>query len=589
MGITHRWEGTKLYVTSDSGTSACDLKGDTGAIGARGVQGVPGVPGTVAFESLTEEQKQQLRGEQSLFITLSGIQEVERNKSYTATSSHYASSILNYVNSGGMAYVCFTLGTTYTLSYTHSPANNTVVFSGCESNRITTVTINNDVATINVSNISELEGVVKYDNEQSLTDEEKAQARENIDAISEKDVRTITDSATYFLENNDFVGTGEGKLNVLSGNYTISDFALASIVTSDGKVTEDLSRYLKYLTSPLIPIIGGKTYGVLMTTYVDSLQPGALSPVNDGYGLYGSSGEIISKISIEKLNNNIVLIDTPLDAKYIRFTIRIRANIDFPDVESGTPQYNEAIAEFNKWVMFPDMDSSATPDDFKIIEPSGNGEISEILRADGSQLALCDEKVRESLPLFGKTIVNFGDSIFGNKRPPNDISSMIAKYTGANVINCAFGGCRMAQHTGHWDAFSMYRLAYSVANNDWALQDEAILHEDRTSYAEVPLANLKAIDFSKVDVITIGYCTNDFGGNIELEDNEENLYDCSTFGGAFRYSLEQILTAYPHIRIVTLGAIFRTYLDSNKEVETLLVVYECHLPLFFCEIIQCTF
>ncbi len=39
--ITHRWDGTTLIVTSDSGTSSANLKGDTGI---RGSQGVPGVP-----------------------------------------------------------------------------------------------------------------------------------------------------------------------------------------------------------------------------------------------------------------------------------------------------------------------------------------------------------------------------------------------------------------------------------------------------------------------------------------------------------------------------------------------------------------
>ena len=41
--IFHRWEGTKLIVTSDSGTSGCDLKGVQGDIGVRGPQGVPGI------------------------------------------------------------------------------------------------------------------------------------------------------------------------------------------------------------------------------------------------------------------------------------------------------------------------------------------------------------------------------------------------------------------------------------------------------------------------------------------------------------------------------------------------------------------
>lgn len=40
--ITHQWNGTILTITSDSGTSACDLKGAKGDDGARGAMGLPG-------------------------------------------------------------------------------------------------------------------------------------------------------------------------------------------------------------------------------------------------------------------------------------------------------------------------------------------------------------------------------------------------------------------------------------------------------------------------------------------------------------------------------------------------------------------
>lgn len=41
--IEHSWNGTILTITSDSGTSSCDLKGPTGDIGTRGPQGEPGI------------------------------------------------------------------------------------------------------------------------------------------------------------------------------------------------------------------------------------------------------------------------------------------------------------------------------------------------------------------------------------------------------------------------------------------------------------------------------------------------------------------------------------------------------------------
>lgn len=41
--ITHRWNGTVLTITSDSGTTSMDLKGSQGDIGPRGPQGAAGV------------------------------------------------------------------------------------------------------------------------------------------------------------------------------------------------------------------------------------------------------------------------------------------------------------------------------------------------------------------------------------------------------------------------------------------------------------------------------------------------------------------------------------------------------------------
>ena len=40
--ITHEWDGTTLIITSDSGTSGVDLKGEKGDMGIRGAQGAKG-------------------------------------------------------------------------------------------------------------------------------------------------------------------------------------------------------------------------------------------------------------------------------------------------------------------------------------------------------------------------------------------------------------------------------------------------------------------------------------------------------------------------------------------------------------------
>ena len=171
-------------------------------------------------------------------------------------------------------------------------------------------------------------------------------------------------------------------------------------------------------------------------------------------------------------------------------------------------------------------------------------------------------------PLKDKVIVNFGDSIFGKRRPPNDISTRLAELTGATVHNCGFGGCRMAKHSmSNYDAFSMYRLADSIVSKDWTLQDNGITDTSQAeavpSYFSEGLAILKQLDFSKVDIITIAYGTNDFTASVNIE-NTDDAYDVNTFAGALRYSVEKLLTAYPHLKIFVCSQAYRFWMDSNN-------------------------
>ena len=170
------------------------------------------------------------------------------------------------------------------------------------------------------------------------------------------------------------------------------------------------------------------------------------------------------------------------------------------------------------------------------------------------------------LPLKGKKIVNFGDSIFGNKKAPFSISYALSENTGAVVYNIGFGGCDMAARTSaDWDAFSMYRLAYAIANNDFSLQNAVDIDNvpGMPLYFKDTLALLETIDFDEIDIITIAYGTNDFTGEV-LIDNDNNLVDTGTFKGALRYSLQQIMTAYPHIKIFVCGQTYRFWLDGNN-------------------------
>lgn len=165
-----------------------------------------------------------------------------------------------------------------------------------------------------------------------------------------------------------------------------------------------------------------------------------------------------------------------------------------------------------------------------------------------------------------KTFICFGDSIFGNYNSQIDIPHRINELTRNNFINAGFGGCRMSKHSGHYDAFSMYRLADAICDNDWSLQYSAINDPtfEKPAYSEEHLNNLKNTDFAKVHGITISYGTNDWRAGKKL-DNNENPLDIDTIGGALRYSIKRISEKYKNIQIFVLTPIWRVVQDENGD------------------------
>ena len=132
--------------------------------------------------------------------------------------------------------------------------------------------------------------------------------------------------------------------------------------------------------------------------------------------------------------------------------------------------------------------------------------------------------------LAGKTVVCFGDSLFGMYRGDTSAPAYIAAETGATVYNVGFGGTRMAEHpTTGYAAFSMWALAQAVQTEDWSGQEAEA--SSGSSYFPEQLAVLKGIDFSTVDIVVLHFGTNDFHGGVALDDTNDE-YSISTICGA---------------------------------------------------------
>ena len=175
--------------------------------------------------------------------------------------------------------------------------------------------------------------------------------------------------------------------------------------------------------------------------------------------------------------------------------------------------------------------------------------------------------------LYGKKIVFFGDSITGNYAPPTDYPSILAQATGATVYNAGFGGTCMSDNGETIGLFSFCRLIDAIVDNDWTDQDNSGFARnyigDSENYVPAKLAMLKAIVWSEIDYVVTMHGTNDWGKGYTL-DNSNNLYDTTTYAGAFRYAFERLQTAYPNIKIVPIAPLVRmiheggVYYDSNE-------------------------
>ena len=169
-----------------------------------------------------------------------------------------------------------------------------------------------------------------------------------------------------------------------------------------------------------------------------------------------------------------------------------------------------------------------------------------------------------SLPLSGKTVVCFGDSLFGMYTGDTSAPAYVAERTGATVYNVGFSGCRMAVHPyDSHNPFCMYALATAIASGDWSAQD-AVVGTGGDNFPE-QLSILKGIDFEDVDYVVIHYGTNDFtaGGSGVSIDNADNPTDYATLCGALRYSIETLLTAYPKLRIFVSLPAFRYWTNDG--------------------------
>lgn len=439
-------------------------------------------------------------------------------------------------------------------------------------------------------------GAVSY-KAQTLTDEQKEQARENVGAVSADYVEQAIADATGGVNLNEyeFVGYTPQYLSGADTRYnivldikeetdvyivsdTVAEMAGATNVRFSGcSETFDSGVYTlecqsaaawysvkkEFTISDLVP---GEPYRLMydVTGVVqsDTIQSGYYASLM----IMDANGETLLSHSIHIGGNIKQFAFTPKSESVTVYlyttdsshTNQIGNKIRYRDIWINKADAKEVRTDVYKF--------SITTSERLQLSDIGGGVAITATPAANVYTQVVDGDAPNS-PLAGMTCVCFGDSITGNYTNPFDYPSIIARKTGMEVINGGFGGCRMAQHPSeNYTAFSMYNLADSVASGNWAVQDAAVESVESANAAE-HMAALKEVDWSTIDYITILYGTNDFTGGVPIGEDDNSL-STSQFKGALRHSIETILTAYPKIRIILLTPIYRFWKENGTVTDS---------------------
>jgi lysophospholipase L1-like esterase len=163
-----------------------------------------------------------------------------------------------------------------------------------------------------------------------------------------------------------------------------------------------------------------------------------------------------------------------------------------------------------------------------------------------------------------RKMVMLGDSIHDTYMVPESVAAL----TGMKVINGAFAGTRLSSNFADTDPLCGWAIAQAIATGDW---DDAIAAADAEvgsrPYWPEKIRRLAAQNWNLVDIITFAHGTNDWSGEADIGTSVDT--DETTLMGTVNMIIEDVLTAYPHLRIMFISPMFRTS-GSNGNGDTML-------------------
>lgn len=166
-----------------------------------------------------------------------------------------------------------------------------------------------------------------------------------------------------------------------------------------------------------------------------------------------------------------------------------------------------------------------------------------------------------------KNIIWIGDSIHAYATPNGVTIPYLFQYnTGAKCYNWCQGGMTMAlTGVANYDCYSGVGMINALISGDFTEQETYANENHGTAQGNFleQVAEMIAFDMSTADNLIIEFGTNDTLKDVAL-DNEENEFDTYTTGGALRYMIKTLQTAYPKLDIAVCNVQKMTgWLDSE--------------------------
>lgn len=157
--------------------------------------------------------------------------------------------------------------------------------------------------------------------------------------------------------------------------------------------------------------------------------------------------------------------------------------------------------------------------------------------------------------LAGDTLVFLGDSVFGNYTDSTSIPGVVENFTGAKCINCGYGGVSLAGESGNAAGVN---IIADMCNGRTGNIPSGI-----PAYSGIQeLAQSGAGDGRLVFLLNYGI--NDYlvGHPIESADR----YAATTYCGAMRTAIEQLVASYPGAEIVIVTPGYITFYDCGTYI-----------------------